>query len=93
MLPAYTYPTPTAKNARKGWAEKSARLEGALASAEAALEERGRETRLLAASLQDARGGLAAEEAARREAEGRAEALRYKNKRSYRYYDTKSSTF
>lgn len=61
----------------KSWADRAAKLEGALAAAEAAVEEGAREARLLAASLQDAREGLAAEEGARREAEGRAEALRY----------------
>lgn len=61
----------------KGWARRVASLEEALAGAEATAEERAREARLLAASLQDAREGLAAEEAARREAEGRAEALRF----------------
>lgn len=60
----------------KGWAERVAGLEEALAAAEAAAEEKGREARLLAASLQDVRDGLATEETARREAEGRAEALR-----------------
>ncbi|CAN0308038.1 unnamed protein product, partial [Laminaria digitata] len=60
----------------KGWAERAAALEEALAAAEASLEGKAREARLLAASLQDAKEGLEAEEAARREAEGRAEALR-----------------
>ena len=60
----------------KGWADRAAGLEEALAAAEATAETRAREARLLAASLQDARDGLALEEAARREAEGRADALR-----------------
>lgn len=60
----------------KSWAEKAAGLEEALAAAEATAETRAREARLLAASLQDAREALAFEEAARREAEGRADALR-----------------
>lgn len=60
----------------KGWADRTASLESALAAAEATAESRAREARLLAASLQDATDGLALEEAARREAEGRADALR-----------------
>lgn len=60
----------------KGCADRAAGLEEALAAAEATAEMRAREARLLAASLQDARDGLALEEAARREAEGRADALR-----------------
>ncbi|CAM9867175.1 unnamed protein product, partial [Ectocarpus sp. 12 AP-2014] len=60
----------------KAWAIRTAGLEEALAAAEATAEARARETRLLAASLQDARDGLALEEEARREAEGRADALR-----------------
>lgn len=63
----------------KRWADRASGLEESLATAEATAEEKGREARLLAASLQDARDGLATEEAARREAEGRAEALRYSN--------------
>lgn len=61
----------------KGWADRTAGLEEALAAAEATVETRAREARLLAAGLQDARDGLALEEAARREAEGRADALRF----------------
>ncbi|CAN0109318.1 unnamed protein product, partial [Ectocarpus sp. 12 AP-2014] len=60
----------------KAWAIRTAGLEEALAAAEATAEARAREARLLAASLQDARDGLALEEEARREAEGRADALR-----------------
>lgn len=60
----------------KGWADRTASLESALAAAEATAESRAREARLMAASLQDATDGLALEEAARREAEGRADALR-----------------
>ncbi|CAB1100969.1 unnamed protein product [Ectocarpus sp. CCAP 1310/34] len=60
----------------KAWAIRTAGLEEALAAAEATAEARAREARLLAASLQDARDGLAVEEEARREAEGRADALR-----------------
>lgn len=58
------------------WADKVARLEEALSAAEAAVEESAREARLLLASLQDTRRGLAHEEAARKQAEDRAEALR-----------------
>lgn len=60
----------------KAWADKVTQLEEALATAEAAVEEGAREARLLAASLQDARRGLAYEEAARKQAEDRADALR-----------------
>lgn len=61
----------------KAWAVRVAGLEEALAASEATAEARAREARLLAASLQDARDGLAVEEDARREAEGRADALRW----------------
>lgn len=65
------------QEALKEGADRETRLREALATAEAIAEERAREGRLLAASLQDAREGLLVEEAARREAESRAEALRY----------------
>lgn len=65
------------QEALKESADRETRLREALATAEAIAEERAREGRLLAASLQDAREGLLVEEAARREAESRAEVLRY----------------
>ena len=60
----------------KRWIKRVARLEEALAAAEANGEGRARKIRLLAARLEDARKKLMKEKATRREAEGRAEALR-----------------
>lgn len=65
------------QEALKKGADRETRLREALANAEAIAEERAIEGRLLAASLQDAREGLLVEEAARREAESLAEALKY----------------